>query len=183
MPLLVGLPSLLHRTWLIYLLVNSSTPFAVIAILYFFFEVFNSTVAFPCHDCQTSGTENNECYSWAQFSENIVWQDHSFIISNTNSKIYLTFSHLHSYVVQRLFCLVCFGSFQGDGKQDAENTEIYFHQRRPISSSLRNISVSIFKFIFKYMSRSFKTVQTRLIRSETRIRFLLILQNLSAFVN
>ena len=33
------------------------------------------------------------------------------------------------------------------------------------------------------MSLSFKTVQTPLISSETRIRFLIILQNLSAFVN
>lgn len=36
MPLLFGLPSLLSRAWLIYLLVNSSTPFPGVAILYFF---------------------------------------------------------------------------------------------------------------------------------------------------
>lgn len=44
MPLLFGLPSLLSRAWLIYLLVNSSTPFPGVAILYF---LFNFTVAFP----------------------------------------------------------------------------------------------------------------------------------------
>lgn len=35
MPLLFGLPSQLSRDWLIYLLVNSSSPFPGIAILYF----------------------------------------------------------------------------------------------------------------------------------------------------
>lgn len=62
MPLLFGLPSLLSRAWLIYLLVNSSTPFLGVAILYFFYLILQSHS--PSHDCQTSETENKECYSW-----------------------------------------------------------------------------------------------------------------------
>ena len=59
MPLLFGLPSLLSRTWIY--LSTRQLRFRPSKSFVFYLNLYSDS---PCHDCQTSGTENNECYSW-----------------------------------------------------------------------------------------------------------------------